>query len=181
MTTYNLGAVKSHVADAAHEVGNKFGIPAGEIGGFGYRPQNPSSDHPKGLALDFMIDFKGSNNVALGDSIAQYGIANAARLGIRYIIWNTQEWWPGQGWKPTGSYSPHTDHNHWSFEPVPGNTNAPVNDQIDIPGPWNADKPAWFSSIETLVDFMSDKHNWSRIGIVIVGFLVLIVVVIRSM
>jgi hypothetical protein len=47
---YSLGAVKPWVAKAASIIGPKFGISS--IGGVGSRP-NPS-DHPKGLALDFM-------------------------------------------------------------------------------------------------------------------------------
>lgn len=59
-----------------------------------YRPS--ADDHGDGRACDFMMSANGAApsaaNKALGQQIADYGIANADRLGIKYIIWEQQIW-----------------------------------------------------------------------------------------
>ncbi|MFE9245628.1 coiled-coil domain-containing protein [Nocardiopsis sp. NPDC006938] len=59
-----------------------------------WRPSN--DDHGTGTACDFMMSANGAApsaaNQALGQQIADYGIANADRLGIKYIIWEQQIW-----------------------------------------------------------------------------------------
>ncbi|WP_159943137.1 MULTISPECIES: hypothetical protein [unclassified Nocardiopsis] len=58
--------------------------------------RNSADDHGSGNACDFMMSSGGalpsSQNRALGTQIAQYGINNADRLGIKYIIWEQQIW-----------------------------------------------------------------------------------------
>ncbi|NYH53738.1 MULTISPECIES: coiled-coil domain-containing protein [Nocardiopsis] len=58
--------------------------------------RNSADDHGVGNACDFMMSSGGaipsSTNQALGTQIAQYGINNADRLGIKYIIWEQQIW-----------------------------------------------------------------------------------------
>lgn len=110
--SYRLPGVKPWVLEAAAEVGGKFGIKS--IGGVGKRPYE--SDHPGGLALDFMT--RGST----GDTLAGYVMANAARLGVKYVIWNQRIWSvarASEGWRrmkdrgsPTAN---HMDHVHVSF------------------------------------------------------------------
>ncbi|WP_150237856.1 coiled-coil domain-containing protein [Nocardiopsis quinghaiensis] len=55
-----------------------------------------ADDHGDGRACDFMMSSGGAvpsaENQALGTQIAQYGIENADRLGIKYIIWEQQIW-----------------------------------------------------------------------------------------
>ena len=86
-----------------------------------------SSGHHAGRAVDW------TRNAALPDQKAQaddfiawllatdaYGNphANARRLGVSYIIWNTQMFRlydVGRGWQPYTGSSPHTDHVHISF------------------------------------------------------------------
>jgi hypothetical protein len=70
------------------------GIPA--IGGRAARPGNPTSCHPKGLALDLMTDSR-----ALGDRIAAFVRANKDLLGATTILWEVPD---------------HYDHVHVSFK-----------------------------------------------------------------
>lgn len=116
MSRYQLGPVKPWVEAAAYEIGPKFGIT--EILGWGTRP-NPT-DHDDGLALDFMTTVKGT-----GDPLAAYAQANAARLGITYVIWWQRIWSvqrSSEGWRPMedrGSITAnHKNHVHVSFNPT---------------------------------------------------------------
>lgn len=111
---YTLGAVKPHVAQVANTVGPRFGIKTIH----GWAPG--LYDHPKGLALDFMIN-NIPNGKAVGDALAAFLVANAAQLGITYVIWYRRIWSvarAGEGWRPypvPPGDSPHTDHVHASF------------------------------------------------------------------
>jgi hypothetical protein len=78
----NLGPVKPWVADAAGFLGKEFGIK--DIGGWRAKGSVPGSNHPKGLALDFM-----TRN---GQALADYARANAAELGVTEVIWNRKIW-----------------------------------------------------------------------------------------
>lgn len=68
------------------------------VGGRATRPANPTSCHPKGLGLDFMV----YEDRALGDRVAQYVRDNADTLGATTILWQVDD---------------HYDHIHVSFEP----------------------------------------------------------------
>ena len=114
--TYNLGPVKPWVESAAILVGNKFGVKTI----YGWRAHDTFPDHPSGHALDFMITSKSQ-----GQAIADFLQANAAQLGVKYIIWNRQVWEasgkPVAGWHPyTSTNNPHTDHVHVTFNDTPG-------------------------------------------------------------
>lgn len=139
---YALGAVKPWVKTAAQEIGDKFDV--GTIFGVGAR-SDVTSDHPKGLALDFMV----YGDRAKGDQVYQYGKANWDRLGIKYIIW-FQRIDEGGGLKPMedrgGTTANHKDHNHYSFTSnggssgsnlpgASGSATAPVSGGADISGP----------------------------------------------
>lgn len=91
-------------------VSQRFGVT--NIGGF--RPGDPR-DHGKGLALDVMVPVSS----ALGDSIANWAIANSGDLNIKYVIWKQKIWMPGRSWKgmeDRGSITAnHFDHVHLSF------------------------------------------------------------------
>lgn len=58
--------------------------------------RSSADDHGAGRACDFMMSAGGalpsSANQSLGTQISQYGIDNADRLGIKYIIWEQQIW-----------------------------------------------------------------------------------------
>lgn len=112
----NLGPVKPHVKAAAEEISARFQIT--NIGGYRATGSVANSDHPKGLAIDVMT-------VAKGNLVANWVIANAARLGVTYVIWNRRIWQNG-AWKAYSGPSPHTDHVHVSFAPAPGDSSAPI-------------------------------------------------------
>lgn len=109
---FAYGGVMPHVAAAGDEIVRVFGPMPGGIGGVGARAN--ASDHPLGLALDFMT----LGNVGLGNSVAQYLQDNAARMMVKYLIWQ-QRINEGGGWvgmedrgSPTAN---HMDHVHASF------------------------------------------------------------------
>jgi hypothetical protein len=79
-------------------------------------------EHPKGRACDFSANATGFQNVrasgadkGYGDQLAGWFMANADRLGVLYVIWYKQIWFPGLGWRAytSGDGSPAGDHyNH---------------------------------------------------------------------
>ena len=108
LNTSGLGRVKSHVRTAAEELGCRYGEPlmhgvAGRAG---------TSDHPTGLAVDFMVDR------ATGDALADCALRNKQALGIKYVIWE-QRINMGSGWRAMedrgGATANHFDHVHVSF------------------------------------------------------------------
>lgn len=112
-----LGAVKPWVEAAAEILGAKFGI--GTIGGYRSSSSTPNSDHPKGLALDFMC------NKSQGDRLAAFAVAHKRELNITYVIWRQRIHGSSGGWKgmedrgnPTAN---HMDHVHISFMAKPVN------------------------------------------------------------
>lgn len=96
---------------------DRFGV--GNIGG--YRPGDPG-DHGKGLALDVMV----GGDSAVGDSVAQWALANKDSLNISYVIWQ-QQINMGGGWRgmeDRGSITQnHYDHVHISLNPGSGSCN----------------------------------------------------------
>ncbi|GAA1787876.1 hypothetical protein GCM10009835_01340 [Planosporangium flavigriseum] len=79
-------------------------------------------EHPRGRACDFAANASGFQNArasgadkAYGDRLAGWLIANSDRLGVLYVIWYKQVWFPGLGWKAytSGDGTPAGDHyNH---------------------------------------------------------------------
>jgi hypothetical protein len=103
-----FGPVKAFVGDAGHWLRCIFGVQT--VGGVGGRPGE--SDHPSGLALDFMV------NKATGDQLADYALKYRSELKIKYVIWRQRINF-GSGWQamedrgsPTAN---HLDHVHVSF------------------------------------------------------------------
>lgn len=109
---YKLNGVKPVAKAAADHFGVKYGIK--DIGGVG-KGSVRDSDHPNGLALDFMTKDK-----AKGDALAADLVANAKTWHVKYVIWykriNTLD---GRGWRPYSGPSNHTDHVHASFFNAP--------------------------------------------------------------
>ncbi len=105
--TFN--GLRPHAAWSARVIKNKFGI--GTVYGKGARPNNPSSDHPRGLAADFVT------SRSQGDRVRDFVIANWRQLNVKYIIWegriSTDR---GRTWRPA---SGHYDHVHVSFLDTP--------------------------------------------------------------
>lgn len=92
-------------------------------GGVGSRPNNPSSDHPHGRAVDIMIDgWQSAAGNAEGWRIAEWTRANAEALGVSYVIFDAKWWQIGDaGWSayshPSGAQDAtnmHRDHVHVS-------------------------------------------------------------------
>lgn len=99
---------RPHVAQVGHLIQHTFGL--SDIGGAHGRSDG---DHGAGLALDFMVA-----DVALGNSIAEFLLANKSRLGVTYVIWQ-QRYNDGNGWSYMedrgSSTANHYDHVHVSF------------------------------------------------------------------
>jgi peptidoglycan hydrolase CwlO-like protein len=62
----------------------------------GWRPYGsvPGSDHPYGRAIDVMT----WSNRSLGWRIANWAVANAGALGVKYVIFNARIWTRSRGW-----------------------------------------------------------------------------------
>jgi hypothetical protein len=173
VAVYSLGAVKPHVKDAAYALGPKHGFTV--IYGWGLG-STPNSDHPKGLALDFMTKSR-----AQGDALVAELIANAGSYSVKYIIWYRRIWEDGQ-WRTYSGSNPHTDHVHVSFKDTASGTipTTTVAGGIGLPGP--LDEAAGqvralfqvFEEINTGLKWITDKHNWFRIGLFIGGSLILL-------
>jgi len=85
-----------------------------------YRPGGPW-EHPKGRACDWSLQKSGfspwhnEDTRKYGNNVAAFLIRNADRLGIYYVIWNRQIWFPATGWSSYSGPSNHTDHVHMSL------------------------------------------------------------------
>lgn len=175
---YTLGAVKPWVQDAAYEIGNKYGVRT--IYGVGAR--DGVSDHPSGHALDFM-----TSSYTQGDQIAAFTQQNAGRLNVQYIIWKQHIWNIGrasEGWRAMpdrGSVTAnHYDHVHVSFKytkpgstikiPIPGGNVEVDKSSID---PLAGVKDS-LANIKAVADFLSDSHNWLRIGMFVFGLMLIL-------
>ncbi len=79
-------------------------------------------EHPKGRACDWSLQ-KSGFSAAHNDKMMRYGndltaflVRNADRLGIYYVIWYKQIWFPATGnWHAYHGPSDHTDHVHVSL------------------------------------------------------------------
>lgn len=169
---YALGAVKPHVKSVADTLGPKYGFAV--VGGWRPTGSVSNSDHPLGLALDFMTLDK-----AKGDALAADLIANAGAYGVKYIIWYRRVWRNG-AWSPyTSTTNPHTDHVHVSFNAAPGsgslvevaNPLNPFGDVIDSV----RNLVAVFQRINDAVTWLTDANNWKRIGMGIAALVLLII------
>ncbi|MGH3862238.1 hypothetical protein [Actinokineospora sp.] len=103
-----LDGAQPHVAQVGNHIAAKFGVD--DIGGAAGR--SGTSDHPEGLALDFMVD------TAKGNAIADYVLANRRAFAVTYVIWR-QRYNDGSGWSAMedrgGATANHYDHVHVSF------------------------------------------------------------------
>jgi hypothetical protein len=103
-----LDGVKPHVAQVGHHLAARFDVD--DIAGVAGR--SGASDHPLGLALDFIVD------TTTGNALAEYVLANRRAFGVSYVIWR-QRYNDGSGWsamEDRGSATAnHLDHVHVSF------------------------------------------------------------------
>jgi hypothetical protein len=83
-------------------------------------------EHPAGRACDFSAFpsgfpsyAAGGEDKAYGDALASWAVANANALGVLYVIWYRQVWFPGSGWRGYSGYgdaaTEHTNHVHVSM------------------------------------------------------------------
>lgn len=183
---YALGGVKPHVQSAANLIGNKFDV--NTIYGVGIRAGQ--SDHPKGLALDFMV----GTDKAKGDAIAAYVVANWSALGVEYIIWQQSiKESAGAPWdkmENRGSTTAnHFDHPHVSFKPAGGDLKTISDDPgtiggfFDIPGsPRMGDMVPdvpYLKDIHDMLSFFIDPTNWWRVFLFLVGGALIVIVLWR--
>ncbi|MFC7545213.1 coiled-coil domain-containing protein [Plantactinospora sp. GCM10030261] len=89
-----------------------------------FRPVGPY-EHPKGRACDFSSSRRGFSGDAggaerlYGNNLAAFFVRNADKLGVLYVIWYRQIWFPATGWRSYGGAfgdpsSDHTNHVHLS-------------------------------------------------------------------
>jgi hypothetical protein len=156
--TYSLGAVKPHVKDAAYALGPKHGFTV--VYGWGLRAG--PSDHPRGLALDFMTRDK-----ARGDALVADLLSNAKGYNVKYIIWYRRIWQDGQWSTYTGTSNPHTDHVHVSFL----DTGTLQTSNVGFPNPFDAAGQllSVFQEINKGFQWITDRQSWIRIGLVLGG------------
>ena len=86
-----------------------------------------TSEHKEGRAWDWRVNTTKPSDVAAVEDLFVWLLAedehgNAAammrRLGVMYVIWDSQIWKSYQaakGWQPYSGASPHTDHVHFSY------------------------------------------------------------------
>jgi hypothetical protein len=78
-------------------------------------------EHPKGRACDWSLQRRGfsvahtADMKKYGNDLMAFLVRNADRLGILYVIWFKQIWFPATGWKSYHGPSAHTDHVHVSM------------------------------------------------------------------
>jgi hypothetical protein len=117
---YTIGNVKPHVKKAAYELGPKYRIRV--IWGYSATGSVSNSDHPKGLALDFMVNGRDTEGVNAGkkrgDALAADLINNKAKWGTSYVIWRGRiNSLDSRGWRKYTGPRDHFDHVHASFKP----------------------------------------------------------------
>lgn len=86
-----------------------------------------ASEHKDGRAWDWRVNTTNPDDVLAADDLLSWLLASdelgnpaamARRLGVMYVIWDSQVWKSYQaakGWQPYSGASPHTDHVHFSF------------------------------------------------------------------
>jgi len=78
-------------------------------------------EHPKGRACDWSLQKSGfsvAHNADMknyGNNLMAFLVRNADRLGIYYVIWYAQIWFPATGWHAYHGESNHKDHVHVSL------------------------------------------------------------------
>jgi len=170
---YHLGNVKPWVSNAADVLGNMFGF--ANIGGWRAQGSVPNSDHPKGLALDFMTMDRNK-----ADSLIQYAQANYAALGITYIIYQRRIWEPDTGWKAYHGPNPHTDHVHISFQNSAPSGSLSNGSDISTGGTTSTTGVSLLTSLpivgqlESLSERLTDPAAWQRVGYYFLGIALII-------
>ena len=102
------GGLRPGAAALKNIIASKFGV--ANIGG--YRAEDGYGEHSSGRALDVMV----GNDSAKGDAITQFAIANASKIGLKWVIWKQAMHYPDGRVEPMedrGSPTQnHMDHPH---------------------------------------------------------------------
>jgi hypothetical protein len=198
---YALGPVKPHVRAAANAIGEGYGVTTI----YGVAARSYASDHPLGLALDFMV---GSEKIK-GDNIAAYCAKNAQALKVTYVIWYQKIFSverASEGWRDMedrgSTTANHMDHVHVSFASISGAQTvgfsipsippiAPIVPWDIVPGQPSPPEIlggvgagvdaalAPLTSLASAIGWLTDSHNLIRVGIVIGGAVLLLFALIR--
>lgn len=157
----NYKLTKPSAIAVAEYFGPRHGI--SRIGGWRAVGSVPGSNHPKGLALDFITRDK-----AKGDRLANDLIANHKAWGITEVIWWRRIWTPSGGWRAYNGPSAHTDHVHASVSEngkVPSTGGViPVGSSFIIP-----------DSIENAAKFLTDPAVYRKVALYVLGSVLLTV------
>lgn len=133
-------------------------------------------DHNNGRCCDYMITIEGmprTDQVALGDAIADWHIRHADELGVNWIIWNRRIYRhantnKGHGWAVYTGPKSHTDHVHVEYDGTPPTlTGAPpyLPARIVTEGLWAAheDKPSkWRGPGYEVNTLTKIEGDWGR-------------------
>jgi hypothetical protein len=185
---YVLGPVKPWVKTAAEIVGGKFDVSTI----YGVASRSYASDHPLGLALDYMV----YGDKAKGDQIAAFCAANAGNLNVHYIIWYQHIWnkdRASEGWREMSNRGSatanHMDHVHVSFNPTANTaTNADwtfpgipglIPPIPGIPGSPSDVLPDGLTDAGKVIAWLGNSHNWFRIGLILGGVVLLVFALIQ--
>lgn len=105
---YAAGGLVAGTAELRKIIGERFGIT--NIGG--YRGADGYNEHSTGRALDVMT----GKDMATGDAVKDFAIANAKAIDLKWAIWRQRTWYPdGSSKKMEDRGSPtqnHMDHVH---------------------------------------------------------------------
>lgn len=168
---YGLGQVTPQLRNLVNTLAPMFGIRT--VGG--YRESATDMEgHPAGLAADFMVPLNSAGK-RQGDALAAYARANAASLGVDYIIWYQRIWSTeraDEGWRAMedrgSGTANHLDHVHINVKRDATGTGA----LTPALSPWKAAlgcTPVATAGAGTVVypiangaDF--DRKNWGEAG-----------------
>lgn len=189
----SVGNVKPHVLGFAIDVAGKYDVAS--VYGIGTR--SGPSDHPIGLALDFMLKpssglqigraSQGKWDANTGDAIFNVVQHSWKEGNVKYVIWQQRIWEsPGDfsaGKKMEdrgGDTANHYDHVHVSF--MPTGTYGGLNTSFDssVPGLNSAvdgigSVVTALSGITKVLDYLSDPRNWVRVAMFIAGITLAII------
>ena len=126
----NVGIIDGEIPQSDRDVGSEYRLTVATIivkravaamfptittiGGWRSSSKISVSDHPHGKGLDVMIsNYRDPAQIALGDAICDWLIANHEVLKIKYLIWRQQSWSPQRPyWRPMADRGSDTD-NHF--------------------------------------------------------------------
>lgn len=187
MTTWDgKSGLKPHVLRSGEIIAAQFLVP--RVLGVGLRTDVANSDHPRGLALDFMCPIETQNRIR----IYLVTPSNWKLHNVKYVInqnkiWNRPEQGGYVGEKYTGP-NPHTDHVHVSYldtGALPDGTGTdPFDTAPELTGAVDSAAETLgmvkqiyeaLKKIGEVFAFLSDQKNWKRIAWFMIGLVASII------